>query len=282
VVLVTVMGNDVQERWVQREFGVQFASGVLLNARRALLEPPPAWTRIPRAVFPALYPFVWSRLYDTPRTQETPTPAAAASVAPGEAEQVLVALAERYRRREAVEHAVATMPAGQLDAIRPVLEGTVPLDADAAVEPFLRIMAIVQPRRFVDAALLPHRYDAAWDDVARDLRRIFALARGAGARPVLIFAPGEQQVTVAARPYIESLGFEWDDRTLTDTTFTDRLRALASAEAVTFIDLLPVLRARRDDGLYFPKDGHWTPAGHVLVADVVANVLEPAEEASFR
>src|SRR5262245_42325708 len=41
VVLVAVMGNDVQERWVQREFGVQFASGVLLNARRALLEPAP-------------------------------------------------------------------------------------------------------------------------------------------------------------------------------------------------------------------------------------------------
>src|SRR5262245_11939099 len=282
VVLVTVMGNDVQERWVQREFGVQFASGVLLNARRALLEPPPEWTRIPRALFPALYPFAWSRLYDTPRAQATTTPAGAASVAPGEAEAVLVALAERYRRREAVEHAVATMPAGQLDAIRPVLEGTVPLDAAAAIEPFLRIMAIVQPRRFVDAALLPHRYDAAWDDVARDLRRIFALARHVGARPVLIFAPGEQQVTVAARPYLESLGFEWDDRTLTDTTFTDRLGGLARAEDVTFIDLLPILRARRDDGLYFPKDGHWTPAGHVLVADVVAGVLEPAEEARFR
>jgi lysophospholipase L1-like esterase len=282
VVLVTVMGNDVQERWVQREFGVQFASGVLLNARRALLEPPPAWTRIPRALFPALYPFVWSRLYDPPRAEATPTPAGAPSVAPGEAEAVLVALAERYRRREAVEHAVATMSAGQLDAIRPVLEGTVPLDADAAVEPFLRIMAIVQPRQFVDAALLPHRYDAAWDDVARDLRRILALARKAGARPILIFAPGEQQVTVATRPYLESLGFEWDDRTLSDTTFTDRLGALARAEDVTFIDLLPLLRARRDDGLYFPQDGHWTPAGHVLVADVIARVLDPAEVSSFR
>ena len=94
---------------------------------------------------------------------------------------------------------------------------------------------------------------------------------------MLIFAPGVQQVTGAARPYLESLGFEWDDRTLTDTTFADRLGALARAEDVTFVDLLPVLRARRDDGLYFPKDGHWNPAGHVLVADVVAGVLERAE-----
>src|SRR5262245_20284626 len=228
VVLVTVMGNDVQERWVQREFGVQFASGVLANARRALLEPPPAWTRIPRAVFPALYPYMWKRLYRAPpgppRGEDSPAVARAGSpVAAGEGEEVLAALADRYQRREAVEDVIATMPADQLNVLRPVLEGTVPLDADAAVEPFLRIMAVVQPRLFADAALLPRRYDAAWDDVARDLRRIFALARGAGARPVLIFAPGEQQVTVAARPYLESLGFEWDDRTLSDTTFTDRL-----------------------------------------------------------
>jgi lysophospholipase L1-like esterase len=81
VVLVTVMGNDVQERWVQREFGVQFSSGVLMNARRALLDPPPAWTRIPRALFPALYPYVWNRLYrpppDPPRGQAAAAEAAA-------------------------------------------------------------------------------------------------------------------------------------------------------------------------------------------------------------
>src|SRR5262245_58008455 len=63
VVLVTVMGNDVQERWVQRELGVQFASGLLVDVRRAMRDPPPAWTRLPRVVFPALYPYVWNRLY---------------------------------------------------------------------------------------------------------------------------------------------------------------------------------------------------------------------------
>ena len=92
---------------------------------------------------------------------------------------------------------------------------------------------------------------------------------------MLVFAPAAQQVTAAARPYLESLGFEWDDRTLTDTTFADRLRALARAEDVPFVDLLPILRARRDDGLYFPKDGHWNPAGHAVVADVVAGALGP-------
>jgi lysophospholipase L1-like esterase len=286
VVLVTVMGNDVQDRWVQREFGVQFASGVLVDARRQALEPSPRWTLVPRTVFPALYPYMWNRLHSRPfgppRSQAAdsrPDATAASEPSPvrGVAEAVLLTLADRYGRREAVENAIATMPASHLDALRPVLEGTEPIDADAAVEPYLRIMALVQPRLFADAVLLPQRYDAAWDDVKRDLRRIFALARGAGARPMLIFAPGVQQVTAAARPYLEWLGFEWDDRTLSDTTFAERLQALARAEHVTFVDLLPVLRARRDDGLYFPEDGHWSPAGHALVAHVVAGALERAE-----
>jgi lysophospholipase L1-like esterase len=277
VVLVTVMANDVQERWVQREFEVQFASDVLLDARRSVLEPSAPWKRFPRAVFPALYPFVWKRLHalrvGTADARSDVT--AAPHPRPTDlAERVLLALADRYQRRPAVERDLAAMPASQLDALRPVLEGTVPLDDDAAAEPYLRVMALVQPRLFADVALLPARYDATWDDVAGDLHRIVALARRGGARPVLVFAPGAHQVTEAARPYLESLGFVWDDRTLTDTTFADRLRTLAAAEQAPFIDLLPILRARRDDGIYFPKDGHWTPTGHVVAADAVADALE--------
>ena len=125
-----------------------------------MLEPSPTWTRIPRAVFPALYPFVWNRLGGpAPRLRAAQAEglhpdatAAAPSPAKDTAEAVLLALADRYGRRETVEDAVATMPASQLNALRPVLEGTVPLDADAATEPYLRVMALVQPRLFADAA----------------------------------------------------------------------------------------------------------------------------------
>src|SRR5262249_18199218 len=218
------------------EFDVRFASDVLVDARRGTLDPSPTWTHIPRTVFPALYPYAWNRLHplrvNPPRVRAASacpdgTAASAASPAGGDAVAVLLALGDRYGRREAVHDAVATMQPSNLDALRPVLEGTVALDDDAAAEPYLRLMALVQPRLFAGAVLLPRRYDAAWDDVSRDLRRIFALARESGARPVLLFAPGVQQVTDAARPSLESLGFEWDDRTLTDTTFTDRLQAPA-------------------------------------------------------
>jgi hypothetical protein len=165
------------------------------------------------------------------------------------------------------------MPAAQLDGLRPILEGTASFDDPTASENYLRVMALVQPRLFADAVLLPPRYDAAWDDVQRQLRRIMALARRSGARPLLLFAPAAQQVTPTARQYLESLGFVWDERTLSDTTFADRLRALALSEDVPFVDLLPVLRRRRDEGLYFPMDGHWTPHGNAVVAEEVATAL---------
>jgi lysophospholipase L1-like esterase len=282
VVLVMVMANDVQDRWIQQEFGVNLNSEVLADARHAVLTPPPSWTRIPKAVFPALYPFVWNRLHAL-RPEPRPATAAdsraastAARPAPppaGTAEAVLLVLADRYGRREVGEDALASMPAGQLDAFRPVLDGTASIDDANASENYLRIMALLQPRYFADAVLLPPRYDAAWDDVQRQLRRIVALARRNGARPLLVFAPAAQQVTPAAWRYLESLGFVWDERTLTDTTFADRLRGLTRNEDVPFVDLAPVLRRRRDDGLYFPMDGHWTPAGNAVVAEELAGAL---------
>jgi lysophospholipase L1-like esterase len=281
VVLVMVMANDVQDRWVQQEFGVQRTSEVLADARRTVLAAPPSWTYIPKAVFPALYPFVWERLHALrPDSRpagaaDAPADSTGARIAPpaGTAEAVLLELADRYGRRDLAERALAGMPAAQLDGLRPILEGTAALDDPTASENYLRVMALVEPRLFADAVLLPPRYDAAWDDVRRQLRRIVALAGRSGARTLLLFAPAAQQVTPTARRYLESLGFLWDERTLTDTTLADRLRALALSEDVPFVDLLPVLRRRRDDGLYFPKDGHWTPTGHALVAEEVATAL---------
>jgi hypothetical protein len=282
VVLVMVMANDVQDCWIQQEFGVHLNSEVLADARRAVLTPAPSWTRIPKAVFPALYPFVWNRFHTLrpePRaataadSRAASTGARTAPPPPGTAEAVLLILADRYGRREAVEDALASMPAGQLEAFRAVLDGTASIDDADASENYLRILALLQPRLFADAVLLPPRYDAAWDDVKRQLRRIVALARRNGARPLLVFAPATQQVTPASRRYLESLGFDWDERMLTDTTFADRLRALARSEDAPFVDLVPALRRRRDDGLYFPMDGHWTPAGNAVVADVLAGAF---------
>lgn len=275
LVIVTVMANDIQDRWMQRRFGVTFASGVLLDARRAVLTPPSAWATVPRAVLPTLYPFVRTRLGGALRGGDAPQPSATppAPVVPaGAARAILDELAARFGRRDDV----ARLSPAALDALAPVLVGTVALDDPAATEPYLRVMALVQPRLFADAVLLPATYDDAWHDVADRLTQIVAATRRAGAVPVMVFAPAVQQVTSTARPYLERLGFTWEPRTLNDTTLPDRLRELAADTNTPFVDLLPVLRAHRDETLYFPHDGHWTPHGHALVAATIGSTVAGA------
>src|SRR5262249_47309416 len=179
-VLVMVMANDVQDCWIQQEFGVNLNSEVLADARRAVLAPSPSWTRMSKAVFPALYPFVWTRLHPRPPAPRRATAADSRAASPaarpapppaGTAEAVLLVLADRYGRREAVEDALASMPPGRLDAFRPVLDGTASLDDAAASESYLRIMALLQPRLFADAALLPPGSDAACDHLRRPFPR---------------------------------------------------------------------------------------------------------------
>ena len=96
----------------------------------------------------------------------------------------------------------------------------------------------------------------------------------AGSRVVIVYIPAIHQVTAAARPILESQGFVWDERTLRDETIPERLRRYGTANDVAVVDLLPVFRARPDRAsLYFPHDGHWTPAGHALAAETIADAL---------
>ena len=107
-------------------------------------------------------------------------------------------------------------------------------------------------------------------------RHLLGDDRVAGGGPVAIH--GEIEPIVAAPAQHRHQVDEGDvlgtgERTLTDTTFTDRLRARARSEDVPFVNLLPLLRRRRDDGLYFPMDGHWTPTGNAVVAAEVAGAF---------
>ena len=50
------------------------------------------------------------------------------------------------------------------------------------------------------------------------------------------------------------------------------VQRLARSEGVHFIDLFPMFLERGSE-LYFSHDFHWTPAGHLLAAELVAKAL---------
>jgi hypothetical protein len=87
---------------------------------------------------------------------------------------------------------------------------------------------------------------------------------------MLVFIPAGYQVTPKAWPPLEAFGFTADPRTLTDTAFVERLGGFGAEVGVPFVDLLAPLRARADEALYYPIDGHWTPLGQRVAAEVLA------------
>ena len=280
VVLVGVMANDVYDIRIQQAFGTQFSSGVLVQAQQEVDHPRAWWKQLPNEAFPSLYPFVWTRMARLhapgPRSATAATPEATrhASLPPDRWRDVLLAFADRFDRRAAVAAALPQLPEQELAPMRPILTGDVALDAPEAADPYFTLLGLVEPELFVDAVLLPPSYDDAWTKTARVLKLIDRTAHAVGARTVIAFIPAGHQVTDAPRPFLEAHHFAWDDRTLTDTTFTDRLRALEAGRGVTVVDLQATCRAEPNRrALYFPEDGHWTPAGHRLAAASLATAI---------
>jgi len=282
LVLVGVMGNDVQDVWIQRRFGVRFAAEVLRNVQRDLTDERPFWRRLPERELPALYPLVWTQLTRlSPSLTASASAAHAATANPAAVRAALVpddrwrdvvlAMGERFGRGPETARALDAAPVARRDAIARVATGRATLDSEEGGAGYLDLLAVVEPRLFADAVLLPPAYDGAWHATEGYLRGMTRLAERAGSRIAFVYIPASHQVTTAARAALEESGFTWDSRTLEDTTFPDRLRALGKALEVPVIDLMPACRSAPDPAaLYFARDGHWTATGHALAARELA------------
>jgi lysophospholipase L1-like esterase len=286
VVLVGLMANDVGDIDV-RHLGHPSALEVLQDIQKARIDHRPAWKRLPSLLWPALYDFVGDRARplkeeltgsDTASARDgaeaDPPPALRPTVPPEHWRGDLVAVASRFDRRAQVESALAAQGDELIGRLAPILAGGWSF-VSPDWTPYFTFMGLVQPDIYADGVLLPPRYDTAWNMMIADLRQIDAVAGRAGARTVIVFIPTAYQVTPAAWRFFERYGIRSDERTLTDTSFADRLKRFGAAYGIPVVDLLPLLRSQANRQLYFIRDGHWTPEGHALAAAELADALRP-------
>lgn len=104
---------------------------------------------------------------------------------------------------------------------------------------------------------------------SRLLVEIAATARDLGARTLFLYTTGQASVL---QPEYDSLPSR------------NVVRAAAERAGVPWIDVTAAMRRVEDrDALYFPRNGHWTEAGHRVVAEILAPVIaEQIESAPLR
>lgn len=112
------------------------------------------------------------------------------------------------------------------------------------------------------------RLDAA-QAVIREAR---AACRGRGAELLLVFVPTKFRVYAELCEFPpDGLAAGWRVNFLPES-----VRRFAVKESMPFLDLTPALQeaARAGEAVHFPDDGHWSPAGHAVVAAAVAGAVE--------
>jgi lysophospholipase L1-like esterase len=283
LVVVGLMANDVHDLYSLRRYGGRILPQILRQVQERIADDRPAWKRLPSRLWPTLYEYAGERLRSLRAPAATASASASVASAPARRqlvpderwEDVLLEVAARYGRRAEVEAALPQAPPALLAAIRPVLTGEYQFDLTADETPLLRLDALLLPRSHIDMVILPADHDAAWAEAMSHLRRIDSLARRAGATTLVAYIPASTQVNDAGWRLREELGFEMDPQTLTDTRIVDRLREFGAAADVRVVDLLTPLRARAKEPIYFPIDGHWTPLGHRIAAEVLAAAIAP-------
>ncbi|HKV09926.1 MAG TPA: GDSL-type esterase/lipase family protein [Thermoanaerobaculia bacterium] len=129
-----------------------------------------------------------------------------------------------------------------------------------------------------------HRLTPAEERALGEVRRVVGeagrLCRARGAELLVVFVPTKDRVykrLCRFKPEAEPLRWKSND-------LPRRIAAVAEEAGASFLDLTPGFaeRAVRGEVLYFPRDSHWSPAGHKVAAAAIARAVRGKAEPGFR
>jgi lysophospholipase L1-like esterase len=189
---------------------------------------------------------------------------------------------------EALARLIGTNPDKTARAARLERDGWIDRGRRWAVSPWLVVSAIEAPDfprvgLFLDADTRP-AMEAAWRVCEGLIERLRADTEAVGARFVLLVLPSAMQVDADAVRRRRELGFDIDERALGAREPNLRLAAFCARNKLVCVDALDaaLAGAARGERLFYPLDGHMTPAGYALVADQVAKMVAPWIAASAK
>jgi len=114
-------------------------------------------------------------------------------------------------------------------------------------------------------------HEVHWQRTLNVIKGSARLSRDLGAEFLLVIIPIGEQVDPTFRSKVAE-AWALDPATLTRNP-QERLLRFGEETGIAVLDLIPVLEQNKDQQLYFPHDGHWTPAAHDIVAREIARFL---------
>jgi lysophospholipase L1-like esterase len=147
-------------------------------------------------------------------------------------------------------------------------------EAHRPINPFLADVARRNPQLLRQNLLLvddPSR--AAWARNTAALLELRALVTSTGATFVVNVFPHPVQVHRRYHEFFQALGFEVDERYLTDDLPQRAMVDFCRQHDIACLDFLPVFRASSSVELFLDRDDHWNAAGHRLVFDTAWRFL---------
>ncbi len=114
-------------------------------------------------------------------------------------------------------------------------------------------------------------HEVHWQRTLRVIEGSARLSRQIGAEFLLVIIPIGEQVDPTFRSEVAEAWALEPDKLTRDPQ--ERLLRFGEETGIAVLDLLPVLERHEDPQLYFPYDGHWTPAAHEIAAREIARFL---------
>lgn len=116
-------------------------------------------------------------------------------------------------------------------------------------------------------------FQTAWPRVERHLELLRQAVAADGGQLVVGVIPDAVQVDEDAYRFAESLGYQVEPAWMTRPCRTEQaLENWAEKAGVPYLDLTDEFR-RSSETLYYPKDGHFNPAGQAKAAEMLARFL---------
>jgi len=142
------------------------------------------------------------------------------------------------------------------------------------INPWLLKLRAHEPNHLLDNILMETEGNmGAWAKTRELLTEVHEFCQDNGSQLLMVIFPRSIQVNRSHFGFYQRIGFNLDERTLETSKPQALLRQLCDERNIPCLDILPILRARKDEEFYRLRDDHLNERGNRLAQELILEHL---------